>query len=60
MEAVRSLDVEQPLFIEGVRVRTGPDDPFPIETVQIQQFNGSAWEPRGEIFRSGSDEQAAQ
>ena len=60
MEAVRSLDVEQPLFIEGVRVRTGPEDPFPIETVQIQQFDGNAWEPRGEIFRSGSDEQVAE
>jgi branched-chain amino acid transport system substrate-binding protein len=60
MEAVRSLDVEQPLFIEGVRVRTGPDDPFPIETVQIQQYNGNAWEPRGDIFSSGADEQAGQ
>ena len=59
MEAVRNLEVEQPLFIEGVRIKTGPNDPFPIESVQMQRFDGEAWEQVGDVFRSGSDEETA-
>lgn len=52
MEAVRNLDVEIGLLLPGVRVSTGPDDGYPIETEQLAQFNAAdgAWELFGDTI----------
>lgn len=52
MEAVRNLDLEIGLLLPGVRVMTGPDEGYPIETEQLQRFNASsgAWELFGDLI----------
>lgn len=45
MEAVRNMDHENPLLIPGVQVKTGPDDSFPIETEELDRFEGETWVP---------------
>ncbi len=48
METVRNLDAQIPMLYG--KVKTGPDDGFPIQTVQIQQFKDENWEPVGEMI----------
>lgn len=51
MEAVRSLDIpDQPLLIDGVPVKTSEDDGYPIESAQLNRFNGKIIEPLGEVI----------
>lgn len=50
MAAVRSLDTTNPLLIDGIRVKTGQGDGFPIESMQLQRFQGERWEPVGEVI----------
>lgn len=50
MAAVRNLDVGNPLLIEGIRVKTGPGDGFPVESMQLQRFVGERWEPFGGVI----------
>jgi branched-chain amino acid transport system substrate-binding protein len=41
MEAVRNLDVEIPMLLPGITVRTdGTEDGYPIEAMQLQVFEG--------------------
>lgn len=49
MDSIRSLDFEPPLALPGVKVATGEDDPFPIEAMQLVQFNNGEWEPAGDL-----------
>ena len=50
MEAARNLDTEHPLLIPGITVKTGADDGFPIEAMQLVQFNNGGWEPQGDVI----------
>lgn len=50
MEAVRNMDYENPFLLPGIRVKTGPDDGFPIESEQLQRFDGKGWELFGDIL----------
>ena len=52
MEAVRSLDVEQATMLPGNKIQTGPDDGFPIEAMQIQEFDGQNWKLQGELVEA--------
>jgi branched-chain amino acid transport system substrate-binding protein len=55
MEAVRNMDAEIPMLLPGVRVTTkGEEDGYPIQAVQIMQFNGENWELQGEVIESGA------
>ena len=57
MEAVRNMDVEIPMLLPGIRVTTsGEEDGYPIQAVQIMQFNGENWELQGEVIESGAVE----
>lgn len=47
-EAVGMMDFDLPQGLPGVRVVTGPDDGYPIETMQLAQFNGESYEFIGE------------
>lgn len=50
MEVVRSMDYEIPLLLPDVKVKTGEGDSFPIETEQLQRFNGETWELFGDTI----------
>ncbi|MQA16037.1 MAG: ABC transporter substrate-binding protein [Pseudonocardiaceae bacterium] len=50
MEAVRSIDAENPLLIDGIRVKTGEGDGFPIESMQLQRFEGERWVPFSDVI----------
>ncbi|MCL6441745.1 MAG: ABC transporter substrate-binding protein [Thermoleophilum sp.] len=43
MNAARSLDLEIPILLPGVRVKTSESDYYPIETVQLMRFDGQRW-----------------
>jgi branched-chain amino acid transport system substrate-binding protein len=52
MDSVRSLDVEIPLLLPGIQVKTGADDGYPIEAMQIQRFEGENWKLIGEVIQA--------
>ncbi|MET8451547.1 ABC transporter substrate-binding protein [Streptomyces sp. NPDC005209] len=44
-DAVRNLrDVKVGMLLPGVTLSTGPDDAFPIETLQLMRFKGERWQ----------------
>src|SRR5215207_6576143 len=47
MEAVRSMNFRSPILLPGVAVQTSKTDGYPIDAMQIQQFNGKNWELQG-------------
>jgi len=49
MDAARHLDETPPILLPGVEVKTGDGDGYPIEAMQIQQFNGQRWELQGKV-----------
>jgi len=60
MNSAWHLDnVELPMLLPGIKVNTnGADDAFPIEQMQLGQYNGTFWELQGNLFdfegKSGS------
>lgn len=51
MEAARNLPgLELGLLSDGIRVRTGPDDHFPVEAHHLHRFEGEAWVPFGDVL----------
>jgi branched-chain amino acid transport system substrate-binding protein len=49
MDAARQLDETPPILLPGIEVKTGDGDGYPIEAMQIQQFNGQRWELQGKV-----------
>lgn len=48
-DSVRSLgDVKVDMLLPGVTLSTGPDDAFPIETMQLMKIEGERWNVFGE------------
>jgi branched-chain amino acid transport system substrate-binding protein len=53
MESVRNMDVEIPILLPGIEVKTsGEADGYPIEAMQIQRFKGENWELQGEVIQA--------
>jgi branched-chain amino acid transport system substrate-binding protein len=52
MEAARDLDgVELPMLLPGMTLSTSADDGFPVESVQIMQFDGvGSWQRLGDLI----------
>jgi branched-chain amino acid transport system substrate-binding protein len=52
MKAVRNMkDVKLPLMLDGIAVNTsGVEDGYPIESLQIGQFDGQKFAPVGEVI----------
>ena len=43
MEAMHNLDLGQiGLLVNGAKVKTGPDDPFLVENLQVVKYDGTA------------------
>jgi len=52
MRQAANLDFTLPMLLPGVRVRTAPNDYFPIESLQLMRFSGRGWERFGKIYGS--------
>jgi branched-chain amino acid transport system substrate-binding protein len=50
MDAARSLDLEAPLLLPGIKIKTGDGDGYPIESVQLARFNGDSWDLVGDVY----------
>ncbi len=50
MKQTLSLDMILPMLYPGVEVKTSATDAYPIEKLQLIQFNGSRYEPMGTLF----------
>lgn len=54
MEAAGNMkDVHVPMLLPGVTLTTGPDDFYPIETMQLVKFNGEYFEKFGAAINVG-------
>lgn len=45
-----NLDIQLPMLMPGVKVKTSPTDYYPIEALQMFKFDGKGWEPFGKIY----------
>lgn len=53
MEAVRHLDMDIPMLLPGVKVQTdGTTDGYPIEAMQITQFQGEVFHLVGSVIQA--------
>lgn len=51
MDSARNLDIDKlDLVLDGIPIKTGPNDGFPIESAQIVRFTGESNEPVGGIL----------
>lgn len=50
MKQAANLDFEIGIYINGTRIKTGPDDFAPIEQLQMMRFKGESWERFGPIM----------
>jgi branched-chain amino acid transport system substrate-binding protein len=50
MKQAASLDLELGMLLPGIKIKTSPTDFYPIEQMQVQQFNGERWVPVGEVM----------
>jgi branched-chain amino acid transport system substrate-binding protein len=54
MESIRNMDAEIPMLLPGINVQTSPDDGYPIEAMQIMQFDGENWKLQGEVIQASA------
>ncbi len=50
MRQAASLDLKLPLFYDGIKVKTGPKDFYPVKQMRLQKFDGKKWVPFGEAI----------
>ena len=50
MKQAASLDMTSPMLLPGIRVKTGPNDFFPIEQEQLMRWNGKSWDLFGKVL----------
>jgi branched-chain amino acid transport system substrate-binding protein len=52
IDSARNLDVEIPTLLPEIEVKTGSDDGYPIEAMQIQRFEGENWQLLDEVIQA--------
>jgi hypothetical protein len=50
MKQAASLDMNLPMLLPGVNVKTTADDFYPIERGQLARWNGKTWVLEGKVF----------
>ncbi|HBK06139.1 MAG TPA: branched-chain amino acid ABC transporter substrate-binding protein [Acetobacteraceae bacterium] len=50
MRQATSLDIALPMLQPGIRVKTGPEDYYPLKQMRLVRFDGTAWIPFGEAI----------
>ena len=49
-QAASLKNYHSPLVLPGIAIDTGPADFRPIEQMRLIQFDGSTWQPIGDVF----------
>jgi branched-chain amino acid transport system substrate-binding protein len=52
MDTIRNMSLNIPLLLPGVSVRTSPTDGYPIQDMQIMQFDGQHWQLQGSVIQT--------
>jgi len=55
MESVRNLDLEQGTLLPNNKIQTTPDDGYPIEAMQIMEFDGNNWKLQGNLIEAKAE-----
>jgi len=50
MKQALNLNLTLPMLYPGINVQTSPNEAYPIEKLQLIQFNGARYEPTGSVF----------
>jgi branched-chain amino acid transport system substrate-binding protein len=50
MKQAASLNLDLPLLLPGIKIKTSAADFYPIEQMQMQRFDGERWTPIGEVM----------
>jgi branched-chain amino acid transport system substrate-binding protein len=51
MNATRRMNWVNPFLIKGVKVKTGPQDRFPVSQMKLIRFNNGTWTEFGELIK---------
>ena len=51
-QAASLKNYQSPITLPGITINTGPADFRPIEQMRLVQFDGSAWQPIGDVIES--------
>ena len=55
MESIRSMDTEIPMLLPGINVKMdGESDGYPIEAMQIMEFDGENWKLQGDVIEASA------
>jgi branched-chain amino acid transport system substrate-binding protein len=52
MDTVRNMKMNIPLLLPGVSVQTSPTDGYPIQDMQMMQFDGDRWQLLGNVIQT--------
>jgi hypothetical protein len=52
MKAARSLDTPLGLLLPGIKLKTSSTDGYPLQSVQVERFDGQNWKILGGLFNS--------
>jgi branched-chain amino acid transport system substrate-binding protein len=52
MESARNLDVDIGTMLPGNKIQTSSDDGYPIEAMQIMEFDGTNWKLQGDLIQA--------
>jgi ABC-type branched-subunit amino acid transport system substrate-binding protein len=50
MQQARSLDMSLPMLLPGIRLKTGVEDHFPLDRMQLIRFDGRGWARFGSVY----------
>lgn len=50
MRQAANLDIALPMLQPGIRVKTAPDDYYPLKQMRLVKFDGTTWVPFGEAI----------
>lgn len=55
MKSVRNMDTEIPILLPGVKVTMKEgSDTYPLDQMQVMQFNGESWKLQGEVIQKSA------
>jgi hypothetical protein len=49
-EAANLKDFDLPTLLPGIKIKTSPDNFYPIRQMQLERFNGQSWELFGDVI----------
>jgi branched-chain amino acid transport system substrate-binding protein len=52
MDTIRNMNLQIPLLLPGISVRTSPSDGYPIQDMQVMQFDGEHWQLLGNVIQT--------